>query len=103
MNTSTTTQPGLLNQFGASQWALLIVLVGGASLLIALIMEHGFAMDPCPLCLMQRVWVFFAALCAYVALLHNPRLGIYPLLTLICLRRRRLLLLQTATFTIATR
>lgn len=84
MNALPGQQSGLLNQLSASNWALLIVLIGGATLVAALIMEHGFGMEPCPLCLMQRVWVFFAALCAYAALLHNPRLGIYPLLTLLC-------------------
>lgn len=84
MNTTPGQQSGLLNQLSASNWALLIVLIGGATLVTALVMEHGFGMEPCPLCLMQRVWVFFAALSAYAALLHNPRLGIYPLLTLLC-------------------
>ncbi|MEM1229588.1 MAG: disulfide bond formation protein B [Pseudomonadota bacterium] len=69
---------------GAQFWALAVVLCGAGALVIALIMEHGFAMAPCPLCLMQRIWIFFAALMAYASLIHNPRLGIYPLLTIAC-------------------
>ena len=57
--------------------AALIVLAG------ALIMEHIFMMDPCPLCLMQRVWFAIAGLLALAALIHSPRWGIYPLLTIL--------------------
>ncbi len=55
----------------------------GALLVGALIMEYAFAMAPCPLCLMQRIWFFFAGLIAFAGLLHNPRWGIYPLLTIL--------------------
>ena len=68
----------------AADWALTLVLCAGGILCVALVMEHVFGLDPCPLCLMQRIWVFFAGLAAYLALLHNPRLGIYPLATLLC-------------------
>ena len=63
--------------------ALAIVLLGGGILFGAEVLEHGAGMDPCPLCLMQRLWFYVAALAAYVGLLHNPRWGIYPLLTII--------------------
>ena len=63
--------------------ATLIVLMTGALLAGALIMEHVFNMDPCPLCLMQRVWFALAGLTALVGLLHSPRWGIYPLLTMV--------------------
>ncbi|MEM1434977.1 MAG: disulfide bond formation protein B [Pseudomonadota bacterium] len=75
---------GLLTGISARSWALALVLGSGAVLCIALVMEHVFELMPCPLCLMQRIWVFFAALAAYIGLLHNPRLGIYPLLTIAC-------------------
>ncbi len=65
----------------SDHWALAIVLVGGAVLTEALILEHLFNMAPCPLCLMQRIWIFIAAAWAYLSLIHNPRLGIYPLAT----------------------
>jgi disulfide bond formation protein DsbB len=64
-------------------WALCLVAVSGLLLFTALIMEHAFAMDPCPLCLMQRIWFFVAGAFAYASLLHNPRLGIYPLGTMV--------------------
>ena len=63
--------------------ATLIVATTGFLLGGALIMEHTFAMDPCPLCLMQRVWFAIAGLTALVSLLHSPRWGIYPLLTIL--------------------
>jgi protein dithiol:quinone oxidoreductase len=46
-------------------------------------MEHVFDQVPCPLCLMQRVWFFAAGLFAVAGLLHDPRWGIYPLLSLL--------------------
>ena len=53
----------------------------GALVAAALFMEHVEQHVPCPLCLMQRVWFFMAGLATAVGLLHNPRWGIYPLLT----------------------
>jgi len=53
----------------------------GALLAGALVMEHVFELIPCPLCLMQRIWFFMAGLATVAGLLHNPRWGIYPLLT----------------------
>lgn len=74
----------VINGWRAGDWALAIVVLGGTLLGTALVMEHVFGLAPCPLCLMQRIWVFFGALAAYVGLLHNPRLGIYPLATIAC-------------------
>ena len=67
----------------SADYALAIVLLGGGVLFGAEVLEHGAGMDPCPLCLMQRLWFYVAALAAYAGLLHNPRWGIYPLLTII--------------------
>ena len=67
----------------AEAMAALIVAATGMMLVIALIMEHLFEMDPCPLCLMQRIWFAFAGLTALAALIHSPRWGIYPLLTIL--------------------
>lgn len=61
--------------------ALLTLALCGALVAGALVMEHVFGHVPCPLCLMQRVWFFLAGLGAAAGLLHNPRWGIYPLLT----------------------
>lgn len=63
--------------------AALIVAGTGFLLAGALVMEHVFAMDPCPLCLMQRLWFAIAGLLALAALVHSPRWGIYPLLTML--------------------
>ena len=63
--------------------AALIVAGTGFLLAGALVMEHVFQMDPCPLCLMQRVWFAIAGLLALAALIHSPRWGIYPLLTML--------------------
>ena len=61
-------------------WTLALV---GVLLCGALLMEYVLAMPPCPLCLMQRIWFFVAGLFAFVGLMHDPRWGIYPLLTLL--------------------
>jgi disulfide bond formation protein DsbB len=63
--------------------ATLVVAGTGFLLAGALVMEHLFDMDPCPLCLMQRAWFAIAGLISLTALLHSPRWGIYPLLTLL--------------------
>ncbi|MEM7079053.1 MAG: disulfide bond formation protein B [Pseudomonadota bacterium] len=62
-------------------WATLTVLLSGGLLCVALILEHAQGLAPCPLCMMQRIWVMLVGLLAYASLLHNPRWGIYPLLT----------------------
>jgi protein dithiol:quinone oxidoreductase len=68
----------------AQMWALLICFVSGALLTGALYFEFIRGLAPCPLCMMQRVWFALAAMTAYVSLLHKPRLGIYPLVSLVC-------------------
>ena len=70
-------------RFSSADHALAAIALAGVLLFGAQIMEHRFAMDPCPMCLMQRLWIFAAALAAYAGLAHNPRWGIYPLLTII--------------------
>lgn len=70
----------MLKNLSAERCALIICLVCGALLSVALIMEHVMGLAPCPLCMMQRLWVFAVGLIAYISLLHNPRWGIYPLL-----------------------
>ena len=65
----------------AQSWALFICLLSGGALSIALYMEHAMGLAPCPLCMMQRLWVAICAIIAYASLLHNPRWGIYPLLS----------------------
>lgn len=68
----------------AQLYAVLICLVASALLAGALFFEFILGLAPCPLCMMQRIWFAMAAIVAYIALLHNPRLGIYALVTLLC-------------------
>lgn len=63
--------------------ALWILALCGALLFGALVMEHVFQKEPCPLCLMQRIWFFAAGLFAFAGLMHDPRWGIYPLLSIV--------------------
>ena len=44
----------------AEAMAALIVAITGTLLAGGLVMEHIFELDPCPLCLMQRIWFAFA-------------------------------------------
>ncbi len=67
----------------ARDYALAIVALCGGLVFAALVLEHAVeGMEPCPLCLMQRLWFLIAGLLAYVGIAHNPRWGIYPLLTI---------------------
>ena len=63
----------------AQQWAVITCTIAGALLCIALLMVHVMGLAPCPLCMMQRLWVAMVGVIAYIGLLHNPRWGIYPL------------------------
>ncbi len=65
----------------AHQWAVLGCLVAGALLVGALFMEFVLGLAPCPLCMMQRLWVLICGLVFYAALIHNPKIGIYPVLS----------------------
>ncbi|MBO6557642.1 MAG: disulfide bond formation protein B [Pseudomonadales bacterium] len=39
---------------------------------VALYMEHAMHLEPCPLCIFQRIAVIIAGLIALVAAIHNP-------------------------------
>ena len=58
-----------------------LVAATGAMLGGALFMEHVMGLAPCPLCLMQRIWVMIVGAIALAGLTHNPRILIYPLLS----------------------
>lgn len=73
-----------INFENAHPWALINVSVAGALLAGALFFEFILGLAPCPLCMMQRLWFVLAAVVSYLSLLHNPRLGIYPALTMVC-------------------
>ncbi|MDC0598913.1 disulfide bond formation protein B [Gammaproteobacteria bacterium] len=53
--------------------SLYIFLFCVALLSIAMYMEHGMLMEPCPLCITQRIFFLAAGLTALVAFLHNPK------------------------------
>ena len=68
----------------AKNYPLIICITCGLLLSIGLLLENLIIeLEPCPLCLVQRFWFVACAAIAYISLLHNPRYGIYPLLTLI--------------------
>jgi len=67
----------------AEAYAVLTLAISGASLFLALVLEYGLNLEPCPLCLMQRFWLFVAGIFAFFSLMHTPRWGIYPLCSII--------------------
>ena len=62
-------------------WSLATVGWTAALLGGALILEYGFGLVPCALCLNQRLWVLLAGLIAAAGFAHNPRRRVYPVLT----------------------
>ena len=69
----------MLESWKSEQWALAICILSGGLLCIVLVMEHAMGLSPCPLCMMQRIWLALVGLTAYASLAHSPRWGIYPL------------------------
>jgi disulfide bond formation protein DsbB len=67
-----------------SRWALAALLVIGGMIGGAQFMEYVLKLDPCPLCLMQRLWTLLAGIIVLVALSHTPDNRIYPLLVMLC-------------------
>lgn len=57
---------------GIRQTNLLIFLGCTAALLAALYLEYFMYMEPCPLCMTQRVFVVAVGVIALLAFLHNP-------------------------------
>ena len=52
---------------------------------LALIIEYGYDIEPCALCLTQRLLMFIGGSIAVAGLTHDPRLGIYPVLSLLAI------------------
>ena len=71
-----------MSALSKADWGLVLIAWTAALLVGALVLEHGFGMEPCPLCLMQRLWFMIAGLIILVGLMDHPARGIYPLLTL---------------------
>jgi len=67
-----------------SRWALCALFLAGGMIGGAQFMEHVLKLDPCPLCLMQRLWTLFAGVVVLIALSHEPRHRIYPALVFLC-------------------
>jgi disulfide bond formation protein DsbB len=64
-----TTQSSLLN----TRMVYLYIFLFSAGLLgIALYMEHVMLLEPCPLCIMQRIFFLASGITALLAFLHNP-------------------------------
>ncbi len=66
-----------------TDWGLALVAWTAGLVAFALVLEHALDMAPCALCLMQRLWFLVAGLVALGGITHDPRLGIYPLGTLL--------------------
>ena len=66
------------------RWLLLALSLTGAMIAGAQVLEHLLHLDPCPLCLMQRLWTMLAGLAVLAGLAHDPRLRRYPSLALFC-------------------
>lgn len=62
-------------------WSLATVAWAAGLVAGALVLEYGFDLAPCALCLNQRLWVILAGIIAGVGFAHNPNLRVYPLLT----------------------
>lgn len=72
-----------LRSIDSEDWSILTVAAGATFLFVALTLEYVFDQLPCALCLNQRIWMILATLLAAGGLAHNPRLGIYPFLSLV--------------------
>ena len=72
------------NSVKTEQWATWICLGAGGILCIGLLVEFALELAPCPLCMMQRIWFALTGIVAWIGLSHNPRWGIYPLVSALC-------------------
>ena len=72
------------NSLKTEQWATWICLGAGGILCIGLLVEFALELAPCPLCMMQRIWFALTGIVAWIGLSHNPRWGIYPLVSALC-------------------
>ena len=72
------------NSLKTEQWATWICLGAGGILCIGLLVEFALGLAPCPLCMMQRIWFALTGIVAWIGLSHNPRWGIYPVVSALC-------------------
>ena len=74
----------MINAFNTERWAALICIGAGGILCVGLLLEFAMGLKPCPLCMMQRIWFALTGIVAWIGLSHNPRWGIYPLVSALC-------------------
>lgn len=53
-------------------WALSGVLLSVVVMAVVLFFQHGMGMEPCPLCVLQRICLISAGVVALLAMIHNP-------------------------------
>jgi len=67
-------------------WFFLVALSCAALLGYALYVQHADFLDPCPLCILQRVAFMWIGLAALLAVIHNPgRAGLWVYTALLAL------------------
>ncbi len=65
--------PDTLRRLSVRQWSLAGLAFCALMMGVALGLEHIGGLEPCPLCIFQRVAVLAAAAVFLVAAIHNPR------------------------------
>ncbi len=65
-------------------WGLAALVLAGGMVGGAQFMEHVLGLDPCPLCLMQRLWTMLGGAVVLAGLALNPRAIAYPVAALAC-------------------
>lgn len=65
-------------------WGLTALGLAGGMVGGAQFMEHVLGLDPCPLCLMQRLWTMLGGAVVLAGLALNPRTIAYPVAALGC-------------------
>jgi len=76
----------MIRVFQTRIWFLLVALICAALLAYAIYVQHAMFLDPCPLCIFQRIAFLWIGIFALLAALHNPaRTGrwIYAILVFI--------------------
>jgi disulfide bond formation protein DsbB len=76
----------MMRLFGARKLALAGFLICTLLILIALYLQYVVHLEPCPLCMMQRIAFFVLGLIFLLAALHGPRptgMQVYGVLTLV--------------------
>ncbi|WP_110686860.1 disulfide bond formation protein B [Salinicola aestuarinus] len=60
-------------QASVRQWSLLGLASCALMMAVALFLQYGLGLEPCPLCIFQRIAVMTAAGLFLIAALHNPK------------------------------